>query len=87
VTIYDVGTSDNISYIATEYIKGDTLRERIVRGTNLVSALSIIIQCCDALDSAHNAGIIHRDIKPENIVVRPDGYAKILDFGLAKLTD
>ena len=87
VTIYDVGSFENINYIATEYVEGKTFRELIGSGLKLKEILSIIIQSCEALSAAHNAGIIHRDIKPENIILRPDGYVKILDFGLAKLTE
>lgn len=86
VTIYDVGVHENINYIATEYVEGDNLRISVRNGMNLKGVLNVVIQCCDALAAAHNAGVIHRDIKPENIIVRPDGYVKILDFGLAKLT-
>ncbi len=87
VTIYDVGSIENINFIATEYVEGKTLRELIGRGSNFKQILSIIIQASEALSAAHNAGIIHRDIKPENIMLRPDGYVKILDFGLAKLSE
>ncbi|MBX7169448.1 MAG: serine/threonine protein kinase [Pyrinomonadaceae bacterium] len=87
VTIYDVGTYEGINYIATEYIEGKTFRQLIEEGLKLKEILNLIIQSCEALSAAHNAGIIHRDIKPENIIVRPDGYVKILDFGLAKLTE
>ncbi len=87
VTIYDVGSIDGVNFIATEYVEGKTLREVINSGQKIKDILNIVIQCCDALSSAHTAGIIHRDIKPENIMIRPDGYVKILDFGLAKLSD
>ena len=87
VTVYDVGTFNGINYIATEYVEGKTIRELIGSGLKRKDVLSIIIQACEALSTAHSAGIIHRDIKPENIMVRPDGYVKILDFGLAKLSD
>ncbi len=87
VTIYDVGTFEGINYIATEYVEGKTLRELIGSGLKLKEVFGIIIQSCEALSAAHSAGIIHRDIKPENIIVRPDGYVKILDFGLAKLSE
>lgn len=87
VTIYNVGTFNGINYIATEYVEGKTVREMIGSGLKLDDILSLIIQSCEALSAAHSAGIIHRDIKPENIMARPDGYIKILDFGLAKLSD
>ena len=85
VTVYDVGKIENVHYIATEYVEGKTVRELIGDQINLKETLSIISQTAEALDEAHKAGIIHRDIKPENIMVRPDGYVKVLDFGLAKL--
>ena len=87
VTIYDVGNSGGINYIATEYVEGKTLRELTGTNLKLKEILGIILQACDALSAAHNARIIHRDIKPENIMLRPDGYVKILDFGLAKLSE
>ncbi|HVE56997.1 MAG TPA: protein kinase, partial [Pyrinomonadaceae bacterium] len=87
VTIYDVGNADGINFIATEYVEGKTLRELIGTNLKLKDTLAIILQTCDALAVAHNSRIIHRDIKPENIMIRPDGYVKILDFGLAKLSE
>jgi len=87
VTIHDVGTSDGVNYIATEFVEGKTLREIIGEKPKLNEILDIMMQVCDALAAAHNAKIIHRDIKPENIMLRPDGYVKILDFGLAKLSE
>jgi Tol biopolymer transport system component/predicted Ser/Thr protein kinase len=87
VTIYDVGNAGGVNFIATEFVEGRTLRELIGTNLKLKEVLEIILQACAALSAAHNARIIHRDIKPENIMVRPDGYVKILDFGLAKLTE
>jgi serine/threonine protein kinase len=87
VTVYDVGKVDNVNYIATEFVEGKTVRELIGDDLSLKETLSIISQTTEALAAAHKAGIIHRDIKPENIMVRPDGYVKVLDFGLAKLTE
>jgi serine/threonine protein kinase len=87
VTVYDVGRAENVNYIATEYVEGETVRDLINGGADLKQALSVISQTCEALAAAHAAGIVHRDIKPENIMIRPDGYVKVLDFGLAKLTD
>ena len=87
VTIFDVGTFEGTNYILTEFVEGKTVRELIGSKLKLKEILSIVIQACEALSAAHNARIVHRDIKPENIIVRPDGYVKILDFGLAKLSD
>ncbi len=87
VTVYDVGKIENVHYIATEYVEGKTVRDLIGEKPSLKETLSIISQTAEALDEAHRAGIIHRDIKPENIMVRPDGYVKVLDFGLAKLIE
>ena len=87
ITIYEVGEWNGAHFIATEYIEGETLRERMQRGAlPLHEVLEIGIQTAGALSAAHNAGIIHRDIKPANIMVRADGYIKILDFGIAKLS-
>jgi eukaryotic-like serine/threonine-protein kinase len=88
VTIYDVGESDGVSYIAMELVTGQTLRELLVDGALPTRrALQIGAQVADGLARAHEAGIVHRDLKPENVMVTKDGFAKILDFGLAKLTE
>lgn len=87
ITIYDIGQVETTHYIATEYVEGQTLRERLNKGAlPLDEAIDVTIQVAEALVAAHAAGITHRDIKPENIVVRKDGYVKVLDFGLAKLS-
>src|SRR5205085_8994122 len=87
VTIFEVGEADGLRFIVTEYIEGQTLRELLASGAlPLRQALDIATQTAGALAAAHTAGIVHRDIKPENIMLRPDGYVKVLDFGLAKLT-
>ena len=75
-------------YIASELIEGETLRQRLVRGQmEMGEAVDVAIQVAGALAAAHEAGIVHRDIKPENIMLRPDGYVKVLDFGIAKLAE
>src|SRR5215813_9799231 len=81
VTIHEIGEADSTSYIASELIDGETLRQRLARGPiALNEAIDIATQVASALAAAHNAGIVHRDIKPENIMLRPDGYVKVLDF-------
>jgi serine/threonine protein kinase len=88
ITIFEIGEAEGRHFIATEYIEGRTLRRRMASGRlTTVEALDIAEQVVDALAAAHAAGIVHRDIKPENIMIRPDGYVKVLDFGLAKLTE
>jgi len=88
ITIYEIHEANSTLMIATEYVEGETLRQRLGYDTlDLQAALHIAIQIADALAAAHKAGIIHRDIKPENIMIRPDGYVKVLDFGLAKLIE
>jgi eukaryotic-like serine/threonine-protein kinase len=92
LTIYDFGqTGDNgggLHYLATEFVEGQTLRQLLQHGPLPPTQVSeIALQLADALAAAHAAGIIHRDIKPENIMRRPDDYVKLLDFGLAKLTE
>jgi eukaryotic-like serine/threonine-protein kinase len=87
VTVYDVGNYEGVNFIATEFVEGKTLRDLMGAKSKIRNNILNSIQICDALAAAHAAGIIHRDIKPENVMIRKDGYAKILDFGLAKLTD
>ncbi|HEY3744277.1 MAG TPA: protein kinase [Bryobacteraceae bacterium] len=93
VSIYDAAfdeaeSGDSRYYIATEFVEGGTLRQMLASGPPpLERVLEISIQICSALIAAHQAGIIHRDIKPENVMVRPDGIVKVLDFGIAKLTE
>ena len=86
VTIYEVGRSDDQHYIAMELVEGETLRQRLMRGPlELPRALELVAQVADGVATAHAVNVTHRDLKPENIVVAKNGYAKILDFGLAKL--
>src|SRR6478736_5952626 len=86
--IYGLEVSDTVSALVLEFVDGATLADRIAQGPLLLDeALSIARQIADALESAHDQGIVHRDLKPSNIKLRPDGTVKVLDFGLAKLTD
>src|SRR5215510_11282912 len=88
LTIHEIGESDGAHYIVSEFVEGETLRDQLRRGPmSLTAALDVARQVAGALAAAHAAGIVHRDIKPENVMARPDGFVKVLDFGLAKLTE
>src|SRR6476646_453644 len=88
LTVYEIGEDHSTHYIASELIEGETLRQRLIRGRIEVGeAVDIAIQVASALAAAHDAGIVHRDINPGNIMLRPDGYVKVLDFGIAKLAE
>jgi len=88
VTIYEVGTTGRQPWISMELVEGDTLRAMLASGPlPLRRTLAIVAQLADGLAKAHDAGIVHRDLKPENVMVTGDGFAKILDFGLARLND
>jgi Tol biopolymer transport system component len=88
ITIYEIGAAEGIQFIATEFVDGVTLRHRIAGGPmEMAETLAVVKQISAALESAHKAGIVHRDIKPENIMVRPEGLVKVLDFGLARVTE
>jgi len=86
VTVHEIAESAAGCFLVMEWIQGETLRKHMERGLNLHSLAQYGIQVARALRAAHEAGIIHRDIKPENIMVRPDGYVKLVDFGLARVT-
>ena len=84
--VYEIGSQDDFRFIAMELIDGETLRSRVARGPlDAEEVLDFATQIAAALAAAHKVGIVHRDVKPENVIITPDGYAKVLDFGLAKL--
>src|SRR5213079_1297533 len=86
--IHGFEKADGLRAIVMELVPGTDLADRIAQGPiPLVPALMIAKQIAEALDAAHQAGIIHRDLKPSNVKIRPDGTVKVLDFGLAKLTE
>lgn len=88
ITIHEIGNADGVHFIVSEYIEGETLRERLKRGRlDANDVVAVTTQIADGLAAAHSVGVVHRDIKPENIMLRPDGLVKILDFGLAKLNE
>src|SRR5438132_9677650 len=88
ITIHEIKTGDSTHFIATEFIDGETPRQRMSQTRATIrEALDVAIQVASALSAAHQVGIIHRDIKPENIMIPRDGIVKVLDFGLAKLTE
>ena len=88
LTVYEIGEDHSTHYIASELIEGETLRQRLTCGRmELTEAVDIAMQVASALAAAHEAGIVHRDISPGNIMLRPDGYVKVLDFGISKLAE
>jgi serine/threonine protein kinase len=87
LTVYEIGELDAHTFMVAEYVEGETLRQRLAgRPMKVSELLDVVIQVSSALSAAHEAGIVHRDVKPENIMLRHDGYAKVLDFGLARRT-
>src|SRR5688572_21297200 len=86
ITIYEVGEAHGLHFIATEFVEGETLSS-LRSKLSVKELLSIMGQVAEALAAAHQSGVVHRDIKPDNVMVRPDGYVKVLDFGLVKLTE
>src|SRR3989442_1957483 len=88
ITIHEIDETDSINFIATEFIDGETLRERMKSAPmKLGDVLDVAAQIASALSAAHAVGIVHRDIKPENVMLRRDGIVKVLDFGLPKLAE
>lgn len=88
LTVFEIGEIDGKPYMAMEYVEGETLRQKIdACSLSLAQALDIAVQVTEGLAKAHEQGLVHRDLKPENLIVSSDGYAKILDFGLAKLVE
>jgi serine/threonine-protein kinase len=89
ITVFDFDEVEDIHFFATELVEGETLRARLNRmgSLSLIEALDITVQAATALKAAHDTGVVHRDIKPENLMIRKDGYVKVLDFGLAKITE
>lgn len=87
VTVFGIGESEGIRHIVLEYVEGETLTSFLKKSHKFRASLEIATQIASALDAAHSAGIVHRDIKPDNVMVRTDGLVKILDFGIAKLTE
>lgn len=86
--IYEIGTSEGLNFIALEYVSGESLRHRLhSKDRKLIALLKNLLQVAEGLTKAHAAGIVHRDLKPDNVIITPEGYAKILDFGLAKLVE
>ena len=86
LTVYEIGHADSLHYIAAEFVEGETLRQHLANTRMAVGeVLDVAAQIATALQAAHEAGVVHRDVKPENVMLRPDGYVKVLDFGIAKL--
>lgn len=88
LTVYEFGQIDGVRFIACEFIEGQTLRQLMAKGRlEPIAVVDVSIQIASALAAAHASGIVHRDVKPDNVIVRTDGIVKVLDFGIAKLTE
>src|SRR5919197_1737077 len=88
LTVHEIGEADGRHFIVTEFVEGETLRRLMGRGRVRVGeVLDLAAQLASALSAAHAADIVNRDVKPENVMLRPDGYIKVVDFGIAKLTE
>ena len=88
LVVHEIGSKGDLHFIVTEFVEGETLRERLSRSRmTIAEALDVAVQVASALATAHQAGIVHRDIKPENMILRADGLVKLLDFGLAKISE
>ena len=86
--LYDVGRQDGIDFLVMEYLDGESLADRMARGRiQLGEAITMASQIAEALEAAHDKGVIHRDLKPSNVAINGDGTVKVLDFGLARLAD
>src|SRR2546422_4269575 len=88
LTIHEIGDAEGCRFITSEYVEGESLRHHMSSGRmELTKIVEVTVQVASALEAAHEAGIVHRDIKPENIMLRTDGFVKVLDFGIAKLNE
>ncbi len=87
LSIHEAGEADSARFVVMEYVEDETLRQRMAGGSDLREALDVAAQVASALSEAHAAGIVHRDIKPENVMLRRGDIVKVLDFGIAKLTE
>lgn len=87
LTIFEIGEVHGVHFMVAEFVPGETLGERLTRGSLVADAIGLTTQIASGVAAAHDAGVVHRDLKPDNVMVRPDGLVKVLDFGLAKGVD